>query len=73
MLKLASIASKNRLNLAKNKQLWSVIVQKNMFSDSPESTAVKEKSKHYDIIIVGGGLVGTTLACSIGKSGWDII
>lgn len=26
------------------------------------------QSKHYDIIIAGGGLVGTALACSIGKN-----
>lgn len=30
-------------------------------------SAVSVDKNHYDIIISGGGMVGTTLACTLGK------
>ncbi len=37
------------------------------FSTSTGVQQSQRDNKHYDVIIVGGGMVGTTLACSLGK------
>ncbi|XP_058126983.1 ubiquinone biosynthesis monooxygenase COQ6, mitochondrial [Anopheles ziemanni] len=34
----------------------------------PQSTGPDGAPQHYDIIIVGGGMVGTALACALGKN-----
>ncbi|KAL3285555.1 hypothetical protein HHI36_000085 [Cryptolaemus montrouzieri] len=38
------------------------------FSIFQNSSRDYSSDKHYDIIIVGGGLIGTTLACALGKN-----
>jgi hypothetical protein len=37
------------------------------FSTSTGVQQSQRDNKHYDVIIVGGGMVGTTLACSLGE------
>lgn len=34
---------------------------------SVSKLCIKHQPQHYDIIITGGGLIGTTLACTLGK------
>lgn len=53
------LLTKHLLNLAKKNDL----LRHALFS-----TQTLTNNSHYDIIISGGGLVGTTLACSLAKS-----
>lgn len=57
----------------KNRQITSIIHHKwiltriNTFSTSPAvDLSTISKDGHYDIIIAGGGMVGTALASSLG-------
>jgi NADH dehydrogenase FAD-containing subunit len=34
--------------------------------EASTSSRLKEKNAQYDIIVAGGGMVGTTLACTLG-------
>ncbi|ETN66912.1 hypothetical protein AND_001293 [Anopheles darlingi] len=37
-------------------------------ASEPNKRTQQHQQQHYDIIIVGGGMVGTALACSLGKT-----
>ncbi|XP_058444281.1 ubiquinone biosynthesis monooxygenase COQ6, mitochondrial [Malaya genurostris] len=51
------------------KPLRCVVSHQQLFSTTPhESSHTDQPAEFYDIIIAGGGMVGTTLACSLGKN-----
>lgn len=40
----------------------------NAFSVLHRYLSTTHNAKHYDIVVAGGGMVGTTLACTLGKN-----
>lgn len=40
----------------------------NAFSLLYRYQSTVQAAKHYDIVVAGGGMVGTTLACTLGKN-----
>lgn len=67
ILKMSSILTKSRIILSHSRKLKHFYVLRSMSSETSIKTAVATPDNHYDIIIVGGGMVGTTLSCALGQ------
>lgn len=64
---MSTILIKSRIILPHSRKLKQFYVLRSMSGASSTKPTIVAPDNHYDIIIVGGGMVGTTLSCAIGE------